>query len=252
MESRTGKHCPGFYRAVVSAFWGAVFFLPANAVHGQTSPASASPLPLQDYAVNRFWQFGGFVAGGFPPSYKIDDPVGSFKLRVALASAGLEAGRMLTAPHGASLLRGRGEAMAEVIPFWLAYDPRQTQTIHYTNNPASPNFVQLTPYSSYGASITPFIFRWNSARRGHSLIVPWAQLGVGVLWTNHKFPILEGSTCVFNFTPQYGAGVNLFHHSRHSVSLAGKMVHISNARLGDYNPGMKKTVQLSAGYTWWK
>jgi hypothetical protein len=198
------------------------------------------------------WQLGGFVAGGFPPAYKIDDPSGHFALQVGLASAGIEAGRMLTAPHGPTLLRGRGEAMAEVIPFWLAYYPRQTQTIYFAGNLMPPTSVQLATYSSHGASLTPLIFRWNLARHGNSRIVPWAQLGAGVLLTNHKFPILEGSTCVFNFTPQYGAGVNLFDHSRHSINLAVKMVHISNARLGDYNPGMNKTVQFSIGYSWWK
>ena len=252
MNLHTRKHCAEFLRAVASALWIAVFLLPANVVPAQTASAAAWPLPSQDKVLHRFWQIGGVVAGGFPPAYKIVDPSGHFALQVELASAGIEAGWMLTAPHGTSLLRGRGEAMAEVIPFWLAYYPRQTQTIYFAGTLTRPTSVQLASYRSHGSSVTPLIFRWNLARRNYSRIVPWAQLGVGVLWTNHKFPILEGSTCVINFTPQYAVGVNLFDHSRHSINLAVKMVHISNAHLGDYNPGMNKTVQFSAGYSWWK
>jgi len=257
MNSRRGKHCAGSRRSLASALWIAAFFLPANAVPAQTASAPAPPPASQDNGLHRSllhpsWQLGGFVAGGFPPAYQIDDPAGHFALRVELASAGFEAGRMLTAPHGPSLLRGRGEAMAEVIPFWLAYYPSQTQTMYFAGNLMPPASVQLASYSSRGASLTPFIFRWNLARRIRSRIVPWVQLGGGVLWTNHKFPILEGSTCVFNFTPQYGAGVNIFNDSGRSINLAVKMVHISNARLGNYNPGMNKTVQFSAGYSWWK
>jgi hypothetical protein len=31
-----------------------------------------------------------------------------------------------------------------------------------------------------------------------------------------------------------------------------KVIHISNASLGDHNPGLNFTFQFSAGYSWWK
>ena len=42
--------------------------------------------------------------------------------------------------------------------------------------------------------------------------LPWVQLGAGVLWTDHKFPVAILSpfrTCVLNVTPQVGAGTSI-------------------------------------------
>jgi len=98
-------------------------------------------------------------------------------------------------------------------------------------------------------SITPFLLRWNFSQRDSARVVPWAQLGGGLLWTNHKFPV---STSVINFTPQVGVGVNIFNRPKHSVNFAMKVIHISDAGLSDYNPGLNQTLQFSAGYSWWR
>ena len=62
----------------------------------------------------------------------------------------------------------------------------------------------------------------------------------------------HASTSVINFTPQVGAGVNIFNRPKHSIELGVKAIHISNASLGDHNPGLNQTLQFSAGYSWWK
>jgi len=82
--------------------------------------------------------------------------------------------------------------------------------------------------------------------------LPWMQLGGGLLWTNHKFPLLGGSTSVINFTPQVGIGESIFIRKRQSLDFAIKAVHISNAGLGDNNPGINATLQFSMGYSWWR
>ena len=92
----------------------------------------------------------------------------------------------------------------EVIPFWLAQYPRQLQSVHLTEFPQEQVSSYFGPYSRYGASVTPFLLRWNFMQRDSSRVVPWVQLGGGLLWTNHKFPLLGGDTSVINFTPQVG------------------------------------------------
>jgi hypothetical protein len=49
---------------------------------------------------------------------------------------------------------------------------------------------------------------------------------------NHKFPLLGGDTSVINFTPQVGAGENVFIRKNRSLDFALKAVHLSNAGLG--------------------
>jgi hypothetical protein len=102
-----------------------------------------------------------------------------------LLNAGIEAGKILTAAHGPGLLRGRGEAAIEVIPFWLADYPKQTQFIYFTSglNGNTPMQTEWGPYRRYGASITPVLLRWNFMRRDASRVIPSAQLGGGLLWT---------------------------------------------------------------------
>jgi hypothetical protein len=104
----------------------------------------------------------------------------------------------------------------------------------------------------YGASVTPLLLRWNFSQHDSARFVPWVQLGGGIQWTDHKFPDDGESTSVINFTPQVGAGVNIFNRPRHSVNFAMKAIHYSNAGLGDFNPGVKLTLQFSAGYSWWR
>lgn len=142
--------------------------------------------------------------------------------------------------------------MLEIIPFWLARYPPQTQVLHFRGS----NQTESSHWNGedfHGASVTPFLLRWNFSQRDSARVVPWAQLGGGLLWTNHKFPYSYlGGTSVINFTPQVGAGVNFFNRPKHSINLAMKAIHISNASLGDHNPGLNQTLQFSLGYSWWR
>jgi hypothetical protein len=47
-------------------------------------------------------------------------------------------------------------------------------------------------------------------------------------------------------------GVQYFVRPRQSISFAANAVHISNASMGDSNPGVNASVQFSIGYSWWK
>lgn len=205
------------------------------------------------------------MQGGFPPDYRINtyrQPDLYLNAKLQFFSAGFEVGKQTRRFEGPMPLRGRGEALLEVMPFWLARYPSQSIAQFEANGGPGPITV---PYrwngdNFHGASITPFLLRWNFSQRDSSRVVPWIQLGGGLLWTNHKFPLyfnqqedqFENRTSVINFTPQVGAGVNIFNRPRHSINLAMKDIHYSNAGLGDHNPGVKLTFQFSAGYSWWR
>ncbi|MGD0547486.1 MAG: acyloxyacyl hydrolase, partial [Terracidiphilus sp.] len=85
-------------------------------------------------------------------------------------------------------------------------------------------------------------------------------------YTTHKFPpnfldnqmiggqtvYMDGGTCVWNFSPQGGAGIHYFTSAKRSIDLGVNGVHISSASLGDRNPGVNASVQVQLGYTFWK
>ena len=207
------------------------------------------------------WQYGFFAAGGFPPNYQINEGTvtsSSGQSESLLApeklyfwNAGFFGGHMIHGYHGRGLLRRRGELMLEVMPFWLAHYPRQDLVAHVSLHNSTVSSGYFGPINMYGASVTPLLYRWNFQRHPGSRNLPWAQVGGGLLWTNHKFPN-TGDTSVFNFTPQVGFGLNTHVRSHQTLDFGLKVIHISNAGLGDNDPGINYSLQFAAGYSWWK
>jgi opacity protein-like surface antigen len=66
-------------------------------------------------------------------------------------------------------------------------------------------------------------------------VEPFLTSGGGFLYFNHR---MFGAT-QFNFTAQLGGGVQLFTSSRRTaIDIGYKYHHISNANLGNQNPGL--------------
>lgn len=224
----------------------------------RTEAQSPSPSPAADPAADpvhalassRPFEYGAFANGGFGTGNR--DTYKFFDL-------GVHAGKVLSPVFGPGLLRGQFEYGVEIVPFWQAYTPQYRRVNCYL--PPGGYDTCTGPYPTGGTytglSITPIILRWNLIH-GHRWM-PWLQGAGGLIWTNHKFPPVGPipafghlGTSVFNFTPQFGIGVQYFVRPRQSISIGANAVHISNASLGDSNPGVNASVQLSIGYTWWK
>jgi hypothetical protein len=137
-------------------------------------------------------------------------------------TAGFRYGWIITAPHGPSFLRGRFEYAVDAVPVFVVFQPTNT---------------------AYGAAINPFALIWDFDTHGR--VVPYIDLGGGVLFTNTQVP---AGTSRVNFTPAGAVGVHF---------LAGKMnwtadvrfMHISNSGLEALNPGIN-TVELRLGLGW--
>jgi lipid A 3-O-deacylase len=227
-----------------------------------SSSASANVAPSPDLPADRIhdpvgsvmtgmpWQYGAFANGGLGTNSRDD---------YKFFDLGLHVGKVLSRPAGPKLLRGQFEYGIEIIPFWQAYTPkflRANCSLVSGTEQCGP-LLYPTGGTYTGVSITPIILRWD-LRMGHRWM-PWVQGAGGSLWTNHKFPPVgpypfpgHAGTSVFNFTPQFGIGVHYFLRPRQSITFSANAVHISNASLGDANPGVNATVQLSVGYTWWR
>jgi hypothetical protein len=182
------------------------------------------------------WDRAVFINGGFGTSGETSDH---------FLSAGVRIGKVLTDAAGPGILRGQFEYAIELMPYWQAFTPKQSYSL-------APQLPSVTTGGTYtGLSITPAILRWNLVR--WKRVMPWLQGGGGLIWTNHKFPP-NGSrgTSVWNFEPQFGVGIHYFVKPNRAITFGANAVHISNASLGDSNPGVNATVQLQIGYTWWK
>jgi hypothetical protein len=196
------------------------------------------------------WEYGPFVNGGVGTGDRAD---------YKFLWAGLHAGKVLTDPLGKGLLRGQFELAVELVPFWQAYTPKYLRVNCYAPSGGIENCSSPFPTGGTytGISVTPAILRWNFTNNHR--VRPWVQGAGGLIWTNHKFPPVGPypaprhlGTSVFNYTPQFGIGVQYFVRPRQSISFSANAVHISNASMGDANPGVNASVQFSIGYSWWK
>lgn len=169
---------------------------------------------------------------------------------------GAQLGKPLTPVLHAGILSGQFELAGNLIPFWQGYTPApHEQTFIYQG----VTYTQAVGGGTYtGVSITPVIFRWNFLTKSRH-IQPWFQGAGGLIYTNHKYPpdVLvphgtPGATSVWNFSPQGGVGIHYFTRPRRSIDIGVNAVHISSASLGDRNPGVNASIQIQAGYTWWK
>lgn len=134
-------------------------------------------------------------------------------------NAGLRYGWILTDSHLPGFLRGRFEYAVDAVPVFVVFQPANT---------------------AYGAGFNPLGLKWNFERRGR--FSPYLELAGGVLFTNHDVPI---NTNPVNFMDQAALGTHIL-GAKYNVSLELRYMHISNAGLGNLNPGVN-TVQVRVG-----
>ena len=110
--------------------------------------------------------------------------------------------------------------VAEVVPLSVVGDPRA-------------NGQRVYAYGAGGSPIGAQINFLYSHR-----LQPFLTSGGGFLYFNRQ---MFGAT-QFNFTAQVGAGVQVFASRHRSIDFGYKYHHISNANLGNINPGMDSHV----------
>ena len=215
--------------------------------------------PIAQVRDAKSWEYGPFVNGGFG--------VGD-RSQYKFLWAGFQAGKTLTPVLHAGPLSGQFELNGNIMPLWQAYTPAP----HYAQFTCSAPGGGVEPCNLlvgggtyHGVSLTPLILRWNFLTKSKR-IEPWAQAAGGLIYTTHEFPPnfestqtingqivhLNGSTSVWNFSPQGGAGIHYFTRAKRSIDLGVNAVHISSASLGDRNPGVNASFQFQLGYTFWK
>jgi len=134
-------------------------------------------------------------------------------------------GRVLTHELGSNVLRGSFEMAIDIIPvneFWIAGN------------------------AQYAAAINPFIAKWNFT--GGKTVSPYLAAVGGVVFSPSNLP--PGDTSAVNFTSGAELGAQWFHRPAQSWDFAVKIYHLSNASIGNKNPGINGAVQFMVGYTW--
>src|SRR5215831_4881358 len=200
----------------------AFFLILSRSAYAQQAPAGSSQ--PQSSASNALtdgrgtWDLGVFLGGG----------TGAGKSsNTQFLYAGGRGGLILSPDLFTSTpIRGNLEYAVEIMPVYTVFTPNG---------------------AVYGASIKPFIVRWNFTRPHRA--VPYLHIAGGVLFTTSDVPPPDTSS--INFTPQIGVGLHWFERADRSFDFAVDVVHHSNASLGDHNPGYNASVFFMIGYSWY-
>jgi opacity protein-like surface antigen len=86
---------------------------------------------------------------------------------------------------------------------------------------------------TYNGGVSPFGVQFNGFK--HRRIQPLTMLNGGLLVATREIPIPQSS--YFNFTFQFGGGVEWYRTPSQSLLLEYRIHHFSNKNLGTYNPG---------------
>lgn len=190
----------------------AAFFL---CVLAFTAVASAQTKPLD----GKPWDYGFWAGGGFSV------PGGTRDTQAM--NAGVRLGKVLTDEVGGGFLRGDFEWSADLIPFYYLWQPAPAR-------------------NAFGEGFNAVNLKWNFTHSPR--VVPFAELGGGVLFTNHVVP---ANTSHVNFLTHATLGFQFFNNDRRAITANVLYQHISNAGLTVPNPGIN-TVQFQIGVNWFK
>ncbi|HMK30230.1 MAG TPA: acyloxyacyl hydrolase [Terriglobales bacterium] len=189
------------------------------------NPWARGQKPAESPLRQPVWEFGPWFGGGTGLG-----TASEFKF----INAGARIGRVLSNEIGTGRFRGTFEWAADLMPLYEVQ-----QSLFYTSGPSE---------WIYGGAFNPIVLKWNWT--ANPRIVPHFEAEGGVLFTTKEVP--PGDTSRVNFLPGGAFGIYLMRASRQAIDLSVHVTHISNASMGDHNPGINATMQFRLGYTWFK
>jgi hypothetical protein len=130
--------------------------------------------------------------------------------------------------------------VSELVPVALLQEPTE-----YYFNPQHKQTGSRAGATTYAGGITPLGMQVNF-RNGHR-VQPFFDAHGGMLYFNRQEPVPNSSQ--FNFTFNFGTGVQVFTGKRSSMLLGYKYHHISNDNTASENPGIDNS-EFYAGYLW--
>ena len=138
---------------------------------------------------------------------------------ISIWNAGFRYGWILTEAHGPKVLRGRFEYAVDAVPIFWFFQPGGT---------------------AFGAGLNPLDLKWNFD--AGSRVVPYFDASAGIVFASRAVPPGAGHV---NFTTGGALGAHLL-GKRANINAEVRFMHISNAGLTTYNPGIN-TLQVRIG-----
>jgi len=201
----------------------------ASDVDNTTGSGTAQAAVVEPYHLEEGMNEWGVWAGG---SFDSPTLIGTAEERKYF-TVGLRYGRIFAASK-----RVAYEYTADVVPVAVVFQPEFARAVSRSRDS-----------SVYGAGLAPFGLKVNFNRGGR--LKPFAGGSAGFLYFTRPVPIDVPGATRFNFTFDFGGGVQIFTQARRAVTLGYKFHHISNAGTSQVNPGLDANV-FYVGYSFFK
>jgi hypothetical protein len=149
----------------------------------------------------------------------------------------------LNAQYAVTILARRRVAVkwvTEMVPLALLNEPNE-----YYFNPQHKQTGFRAGATSYAGGVTPLGMQVNF--RNGRRVQPFFDAHGGMLYFTRQEPVPNSSQ--FNFTFNFGTGVQVFTGKRSALLVGYKYHHISNNETAPQNPGIDNS-EFYAGYLW--
>ncbi|HYW74336.1 MAG TPA: acyloxyacyl hydrolase [Pyrinomonadaceae bacterium] len=202
----------------------AVLLISPLTIAGQTSAdksaiSKASSSQTASEGIQKHWNEWG-VWGGI----SLDAPTLIGKTPSArFGQIGLRYGRVLAASKTVAF-----EWTIDAVPVAVLSNDRPFITS------SSPPVIGSERKSVYGAGAAPIGLKFNFRRDRR--VQPFGQATGGFLYFAEQVPIANASQ--FNFTFDFGGGIQIVNSNRRSFTVGYKYQHISNGYTANFNPGV--------------
>lgn len=187
----------------------------------QTNPNQSADEPQSNEGIEKGWnEFGIWGGGSFHAPTSIGKTPGT-----RFGHFGLRYGRVLVASNNVAF-----QYTIDVIPVAIL-SLKRTNAV-----PVSPGVfsIQQTRESVYGAGAAPIGLKLNFRRQKR--VQPFAAATGGFLYFTEQVPAAGASQ--FNFTYNFGGGIQIVNSNRRSFTIGYKYHHISNGYTASFNPGV--------------
>jgi lipid A 3-O-deacylase len=141
---------------------------------------------------------------------------------------GVRVGKVITSEIGTGRFRWRFEYAGDIMPVYLV-ELRQGGWV-------------------YGGGFNPVVLKFVFT--ANRKITPFVEANGGVLLSTRDVP--EPNTNALNFMSGVQGGFHYFIKEKRAITFSTQVIHISNASLGNHNPGINASVHFRLGYTFFK
>jgi len=138
------------------------------------------------------------------------------------------------------------EYLFEVTPLAISFK-NEVKNKNYVSPQQTPNIAPTRRKTTFGFGFQPAVFRFIFMPEKR--LKPFVQTGVGMMFTNN--PLLVPDATSYNFTGDFGGGLQFYTEPKKAITFGYRYFHISNFNTTNFNPGYNANI-FNIGFSYFR